>query len=168
MSFSFSSLDRHYECVRIDDRMCVLMIVAVSGTSAAITSGEVDSDSHAAGTMGYAAGAVFAFSMADCDVVGDLPTTDGNNVYVSGENRCTGNFATSIAVKVRKNDGFPWGWNDKGSWGSNSSGGSALLTASTSWNCNGSGTDQYRTKAEGRDIHYDIETVQGPKKSLTC
>ena len=110
-----------------------------------------------------------ALAGSACNVWGDATYTDGVWAYSQGYVNCggvSGTLAVKIRASVQEKAGFYW--TVRSNHYNYSSGTNSTLSAVSYYNCNGHGTDNYKTRATGYDDNEDNRTEYSGESQLTC
>lgn len=104
-----------------------------------------------------------------CDVFPAAPTTNGVTVSYSTSVSCSNGAALVTAagagLDLRNSAGI---WGVLTSVVNNYSSGTASLSKSRTWNCNGTGNRLYKTKGFGRDVSENTRTKWSAERWLNC
>lgn len=104
----------------------------------------------------------------DCVTKAYLPTTNGTYTYARSTLTCAPNFGLlASAVKSQVQESVLAVWVSRGTAATNGSAGLSN-TVTQSYNCNGHGTDNWRTRGDGTDNYSRATSDISSLVSLTC
>lgn len=104
---------------------------------------------------------------ATCMLSTHLPVGDGNYTYSKSTLTCPtgyGLIAATVTSRVQEQVAFVWTTRATGTAG----GSSGTVTKTTSYYCNGHGTDSWRTSGTGTDNYSRTSSTNSGAVSLTC
>lgn len=101
-----------------------------------------------------------------CSVTGYNPTTNGVTSYSTSLISCTGQGVNAGRIESKHQENYLGVWNDRAT--ENKFDNQVALAVTASYNCNGHGTDNYRTRAYGKDQNDNNKTSYSSTRSLTC
>ena len=101
----------------------------------------------------------------NCTIYGYVPWTDGVTMYSKGSATCSAGYLVGVGAKAQYLNHYTiisphsmqWKWQN-----------AASLSKTASWNCNGTGTRNWRSYSTGQNNSAETASDPSAYQSLTC